>query len=156
MQKSSRHSKITGDVGEAVVLYRLSKRGFECARVDHTGIDVIARRPSSPEVLGTSVKSRSRNEGKETEAINLLRRDDVKIHEACKAFNCVPYVAIVADQGSVVRGFCLSLTHARKIAPGGSWRMSDQKVLNSAHGRPDRRPRHPRGDRRSNGRRSLL
>ena len=41
--KSTRHAKITGDFGEAAVLYYLSSSGFECARVDHTGIDLIAR-----------------------------------------------------------------------------------------------------------------
>jgi hypothetical protein len=60
LTKSSRHSKITGDFGESIVLYLLSRHGFECARVDHTGIDLIARRPNSPEVLGIPVKSRSR------------------------------------------------------------------------------------------------
>ena len=129
MLKSSRHSKITGDFGEALVLYWLSKRGFECARVDHTGIDLIARRPKSDEVLGISVKSRSRNEGKETEGINLLRVNDQKIESACKAFHCAPYVAIVADLGSSVCMFLLPLHYARKLAPGGSWGMSPQKVL---------------------------
>lgn len=42
MQKSSRHAKTTGDFGEALVLYWLSRQGYECARVDHTGIDLIA------------------------------------------------------------------------------------------------------------------
>jgi hypothetical protein len=46
LAKSSRHSKITGDFGESIVLYLLSRHGFECARVDHTGIDLIARRPN--------------------------------------------------------------------------------------------------------------
>jgi hypothetical protein len=36
--KSTRHSKITGDFAEALVLYWLSRDAFECARVDHTGI----------------------------------------------------------------------------------------------------------------------
>lgn len=129
MLKSSRHSKITGDFGEALVLYWLSKRGFECARVDHTGIDLIARRPRSDEVLGISVKSRSRNEGTEAEGINLLRRHDQKIKSACQAFHCVPYVAIVADLGSAVCMFLLSLEYARTLAPGGSWGMSPKKVL---------------------------
>jgi len=61
MLRSSRHSKITGDFGEALVLYWLSKHGFECARVDHTGIDLIARNPRTGEVMGISVKSRSRS-----------------------------------------------------------------------------------------------
>ena len=61
ISKSSRHAKITGDFGEALVLYWLSKYGFECARVDHTGIDLIARNPHTQELMGISVKSRSRN-----------------------------------------------------------------------------------------------
>ena len=63
LAKSSRHSEITGDFGESILLYLLSRHGFECARVDHTGIDLIARRPNSREVLGISVKSRSRQTG---------------------------------------------------------------------------------------------
>ena len=129
MQKSSRHSKITGDFGEALVLYWLSKRGFECARIDHVGIDLLARRLNSAEVLGISVKCRSRNEGRETSGVNLLRKHDEKIEKACKAFMSIPYVAIVADQGPILRGFLLPLSHLRKLAPGGSWSMSPNKVL---------------------------
>jgi hypothetical protein len=57
--KSSRHSKITGDFAEALVLYWFSKHGFECARVDHTGMDIIARNPHSEELTGPSVPNRS-------------------------------------------------------------------------------------------------
>jgi hypothetical protein len=42
INKSSGHAKITGDFGESLILYWLSKYGFECALVDHTGIDIIA------------------------------------------------------------------------------------------------------------------
>jgi hypothetical protein len=45
MTKSSRHSKITGDFAEALIVYWY---GFECARIDHTGMDVIARNPHRP------------------------------------------------------------------------------------------------------------
>lgn len=55
ISKSTRHAKITGDFGETLVLYWLSKYGFECAPVDHTGIDIIARNPHTQEVLGISV-----------------------------------------------------------------------------------------------------
>lgn len=51
-KKSSRHSKIVGDFAEGLVLYWLSKYGYECARIDHTGIDLIARSPNEPKVLG--------------------------------------------------------------------------------------------------------
>ncbi len=124
MHKSSRHSKITGNFGEALILYWLSKRGFECADVDHTGIDLIARRPRGEEVLGISVKSRSRTQGTENVSVNLLRKDDQKVMAACDAFHCIPYVAVVVDQGSMVRGYLTTLRHARDLSPGQSWRMS--------------------------------
>lgn len=124
MQKSSRHSKITGNFGEAIVLYWLSKRGFECAHVDHVGIDLIARRPSSDEVLGISVKCRSRSEAGDEAGVNLLHANDGKIDLACRAFGCVPYVAVVVDQGDTVRGYLTTLGHARTRYPGQSWRMS--------------------------------
>ena len=124
MKKSSRHSKITGNFGEALILYWLSKRGFECAQVDHTGIDLIARRPSSDEVLGISVKCRSRTESREETGVNLLHTNDEKIESACQAFHCVPYVAVVVDQGSIVRGYLTRLRYAREHYPGQSWLMS--------------------------------
>lgn len=69
--KSSRHAKIAGDFGESLVLYWLSKSGFECARVDHTGIDLIANDPSSHELMGISVKTRTRVIRTEATSINL-------------------------------------------------------------------------------------
>ena len=124
MQKSSRHSKITGNFGEALILYWLSKRGFECAHVDHTGIDLIARRPSSDEVLGISVKCRSRTEARDEAGVNLLSANDEKIEAACRAFRCVPYVAVVVDRGITVRGYMATFQHVRTQYPGQSWRMT--------------------------------
>jgi hypothetical protein len=129
LTKSSRHSKITGDFGEAMVLYLLSRHGFECARVDHTGIDLIARRPSSKEVLGISVKSRSRQTGTENSHLALPHEGFVKAKAACDAFGCTPYLALVIDAGDRIRVFLLSLRHLQKLFPGGrkvsAWQMSD-------------------------------
>jgi len=61
IEKGARDAKIAGDFGEAVVLYRLSKCEFECAFVDHTGIDIIARKPYMGKIVGISVKSRTRS-----------------------------------------------------------------------------------------------
>ena len=97
ISKSSRHSKITGDFGEHLVLYWLSKYGFECAPVDHTGIDLIARNPHTNQVMGVSVKSRCRNIGKESTVLNVANDNFKKAELACKAFGCVPYIAIVVD-----------------------------------------------------------
>ncbi len=129
VQKSSRHSKITGDFGEALVLYLLSKHGFECALVDHTGIDIIARRPRSNEVMGISVKSRSRMPGTEKDHLALPKREFEQAKRACAAFGCVPYFAIVVDGGDAIRTFLLPMRHLLKIFPGGkktsAWQMSD-------------------------------
>jgi hypothetical protein len=132
MKKSTRHSKITGDFAEAFFLYWLSKNGYECARVDHTGIDLIARRPDSEEVLGISVKCRSRYEGKENEKINLEGTDFAKARQACEAFHCVPYYAILVESMKGITGFLLNLAHLEAIAYVGKtrpyWRMDSQSL----------------------------
>jgi len=77
--KSSRHSKIAGDFGEHLILYWLSKYGFECARVDHTGIDLIARNPKTRELMGISVKSRTRNPGTESDMVSITNSNIEKV-----------------------------------------------------------------------------
>jgi Holliday junction resolvase-like predicted endonuclease len=125
MEKSSRHAKITGDFGEALVLYWLSRSGFECARVDHTGIDLIAKRPRSDERLGISVKTRSRLPGKEAESVNIGRPEDlVKVEAACCAFQCVPYFAIVVDAAQRISVFLVSKAHLDRLYPGRSGMIS--------------------------------
>lgn len=115
ISKSSRHSKITGDFSEALVLYWLSKHRFECARVDHTGIDLIPKNPYTSEVMGISVKGRSRNPGKEETNVRIGKEDLQKAREACKAFGCVPYFAIVVDAADCIRVFITSMEHFVKL-----------------------------------------
>ncbi len=128
VSKSSRHSKITGDFAEALVLYWLSKYGFECARVDHTGIDIIARNPQTNELMGISVKGRSRNEGKEKTDVSLPHGDFGKAKAACAAFGCDPYFAIVVDAGDTIRAFILPMARLLKLFPkrknSDGWRMT--------------------------------
>jgi len=95
INKSTRHAKIAGDFGEALVLYWLSKYGFECAFVDHTGIDIIARNPHTQEIMGISVKSRTRSEGAESEYVSIPNENFDKAEAACKSFGCVPYFVSV-------------------------------------------------------------
>ena len=133
MQKSSRHAKITGDFGEALVLYLLSRTGFECARVDHTGIDLIAKRPRSEERLGISVKCRSRAPGTEASAVNVGYPEDfAKVVAACDAFQCVPYFAIVVDAAPRVSVFLVSKEHLERLYPRRTgmiaWSMSPSSV----------------------------
>jgi hypothetical protein len=130
--KSSRHSKITGDYGEALVLYWLSKYGFECARVDHTGIDLIARNPHTRELMGISVKSRSRSKGTERSSLRIASGNFEKVSRACDEFRCVPYFAIVIDEGEKTQGFVLAMEHLLKLFPetatGVYWRMNRENV----------------------------
>ena len=127
--KSSRHSKITGDFGEALVLYWLSKHGFECVSVDHTGIDLLARNKHTSEIMGISVKSRSRDSDHESEFVSISRDNFEKAKNACRDFHCVPYFAIVVDAGGIIRVFVLPMSHLqRKYFPTGgatcAWKMT--------------------------------
>lgn len=128
INKSTRHAKITGDFGEILVLYWLSKYGFECARIDHTGIDIIARNPHTQEIMGISVKSRSRREGSEEEYVSIPNDSFDKAEIACKAFGCIPYFAVVVDGGNIIRGFIVPMNRLLALFPkgksGSGWKMS--------------------------------
>ncbi len=123
MEKSTRHSKIAGNFAEALVLYWLSKCGYECACVDHTGIDLIACSKDGSERMGISVKARSRYDGTEEECVNLPPDGFKKAREACRSFGCIPFYAIVVDSIQGVRCFLLSLDHLEQIATGKSDKM---------------------------------
>jgi hypothetical protein len=107
----------------------LSKYGFECAHVDHIGIDLIARNPKTREFMGISVKSRSRNEGKEGQYLSIPKDNFEKIEIACDAFGCTPYFAIVVDEASIIHCFIVSKSHVLNIFPLGKevsgWKMSN-------------------------------
>ncbi|MGH9429176.1 MAG: hypothetical protein ACRD2L_23075 [Terriglobia bacterium] len=128
--RSSRHAKVAGNFGETLVLYWLSKYGFECASVDHTGIDLIARNPHTQELMGISVKSRTRSEGREQEYVSILRGDLVKAQVACDAFGCVAYFAIVIDAKDLIRVFITSKQHLLELFPlaatKSGWKMRER------------------------------
>ena len=119
IRKSSRHSKIAGDFGETFVLYWLSKHGFECAQVDHTGIDLIARDPETDELMGISVKSRTRNRGKETAVLNFPNEHLTKVERACTAFGCRPWFAFVIDAAGVITMMLMPLARLAELCPPG-------------------------------------
>jgi len=132
INKSSRHSKITGNFAEGLVLYWLSKYGFECANIDHTGIDILARNPNKNEIMGISVKSRSRNEGTEGTYVSIPNENFDKAKRACKSFNCIPYFAIVVDEECKIRVFLLSMEELLKIHPPrnrvSAWTMGKKRI----------------------------
>lgn len=116
MNKSSRHPKIAGEFGEALLLYWLSKSGFETSRIDHTGIDLVAFHKKSGKRLGISVKCRTRIEGTESEGIYLKNAEIKKIKDACGFFGCgEQYLGIVTDRGSKIDLILMSLDDAKKI-----------------------------------------
>ncbi|HEX9883122.1 MAG TPA: hypothetical protein VGA79_04070 [Desulfobaccales bacterium] len=128
VEKSSRHSKITGNFAEGLILYWLSKYGFECALVDHVGVDIIARNPLTQELMGISVKSRSRSTGKEGQYVHISNDHFEKIEEACRAFACVPYLAVVVDEGTEIHAFITSMAHFLFLFPrretAAGWKMN--------------------------------
>jgi len=131
--KSTRHSKIAGDYFEALVLYNLSKYGFECASVDHTGIDLIARNPHTKKLMGISVKGRTRTLERSRAVVTFGIDNKQKIINACKAFNCDdPYLAICVDETRKTRMFLVSLDHVLKNYPPGKddfrWNMSQGAI----------------------------
>ena len=129
INKSSRHSKITGDFAEGLVLYWLSKHGFETARVDHTGIDLIAKNPVTNELMGISVKSRSRKVGTEKDYLGIPNGNFEKVDKACEAFGCVPYFAILVDAIDTITIYILSKEKLLEMHPIGktlsAWKMSE-------------------------------
>jgi len=44
---SSNHAKLTGEFGEHLVLYWLSKNGYESVHAQYVGIDIIASKKTN-------------------------------------------------------------------------------------------------------------
>jgi hypothetical protein len=109
-------------------MYWLSKYGFECARIDHVGIDLIAVNPHTSERMGISVKSRCRLGGTEADCVNLPADNFTKASKTCEIFRLVPYFAIVVDAADILRGFILPMSRLLTICPlqnrGSYWKMS--------------------------------
>ena len=138
MEKSSNHAKITGDFGEALVRYWLSKHGYECAWVDHTGIDLIAWTKDGSQRMGISVQCRSCYPGAEKRAVSLHQFEQARV--PCNSLGLIPYAAIVVDGGAVdfLRCFLLPLEHLEKIAGGKKprlWPMTERFLEPTAQNR---------------------
>ncbi len=133
--KSSSHPKIIGKFGENIICNLLSRSGFETAFVDHTGIDVVAYNPSTNERLGITIKSRTRNVGKERTAVNIFRsrkEDRRKLLDACKAFACKPWIAIYVETENFADVYLTSLENYDKKYLGkrdraiDTWKMREE------------------------------
>ena len=135
MNKSTRHSKIIGDFGESFVCEFLSREGFEIARVDHTGLDLIAYNPVDKRHLGITVKSRTRDtKQKESVAVNVFshqkgKNDREKLKAACKAFGCKPWIAVYVENANVADLYLTRLGTFNKLHGGKAietWKMDEK------------------------------
>lgn len=129
IMKSSHHSKITGNFGELLVLYWLSKHGFECVLVDHVGLDIIARNRHTDELMGISVKSSSRKKKAVSTPLNIPKKNNTKLKKACQTFGCNPYFAIVIDEADTITTYILSKSLLEELYPNGqkiiAWMMNE-------------------------------
>ncbi len=128
VKKSSHHSTITGDFAERLVLYWLSKSGYECGRFDYTGIDILAAAQDG-RLMGISVQCRSRYPGTERVGVSLHKFEEARV--ACRTFGCVAYAAIVVDRAGVISCYFMPLDHLERIAGGKSlrqWLMSNRAL----------------------------
>jgi hypothetical protein len=135
--KGSRHQKIIGDFGENLICNWLSRSGFEVTLVDHTGIDVVAYNPSTKQRLGITVKSRTRDVGKEEESVNILSYQKVKsdrerLLDACEAFACEPWIAVYAETLEYADVYLTSLENFDREYRSGrakaidAWQMTER------------------------------
>jgi Holliday junction resolvase len=114
ISKSSRHQKIIGNFGEQLICNMLSRTGFEVTIVDHTGIDIIAYNPKTKRRFGITVKSRTRNIGKEKTKVNIFsyqkrKNDRQKLLNACNAFSCEPWIAVYVETSEFADVYLTSL-----------------------------------------------
>ncbi len=134
IQKGSRHQKIVGNFGEYLVCNWLSRSGFEVCVVDHTGMDIIAYDPTTEQRLGITVKSRTRVSHTEYDSVYLFREnknDRQKLADACKAFNCEPWIAVYAECEDCADLFLTSLDNYDR-----SYKAKGKKVVDGWGMRP--------------------
>jgi hypothetical protein len=135
--KSSRHSAIIGRLGEYLICNWLSRCGFEVTLADHTGLDIIAYDPRAGSRLGITVKSRTRNIGKERDTVNVFSHrkhtnDRQKLLDACTAFGCEPWIAVYVETTDSADVYLTSLVHYDSEYRGrdgktiDDWKMSSE------------------------------
>jgi Holliday junction resolvase len=130
IKKGPRHQRIIGDFGEYLICNWLSRSGFEVARVDHTGLDIVAFNPSTNERLGITVKSRTRRPGREQAPVNVFsyqgnKDDRAKLLAACRTFACEPWVAVYVEADESADLYLTSLAQYDEKYRGGNARAID-------------------------------
>jgi hypothetical protein len=132
--KSSRHQKVVGNFGENLVSNWLSRSGLEVALVDHTGIDVIVYDRAAKKRLGITVKSRTRNLGKEDVSVTILRQNDRELLEqACQSFGCEPWIAVYVETSTFADLYLTSLENYDKKYRGKEGTAADRWKMSKKH-----------------------
>jgi Holliday junction resolvase len=116
IEKSSRHQHIIGKFGEYMLCNWLSRSGFEVAIVDHTGLDIVAFNRKKKERIGITVKSRTRNIGKEATHVNIFsyregKDNRQKLIDACVSFGCKPWIAVYVETAQSADLYLTSLSN---------------------------------------------
>lgn len=131
--KGKRHTRVIGEFGENIICNWLSRSGFEVAVIDHVGIDIIACSRSGAQKLGITVKSRTRNAGKERTSASLFRgeKDRGNLKEACQAFGCEPWIGVYIETENCADIYLTSLEHYDEAYRGNgnidSWKMGEKE-----------------------------
>ncbi|KJB86156.1 hypothetical protein AZ66_20390 [Paenibacillus sp. E194] len=109
MEYGKNHSHITGDFSEHLIMYWLSKNGYECVLARYLGIDIIATKDDIR--MGISVKSRSRKMSQSSSKITISKPETHIQHvkNSCESFGCKEYFAFVLDQDNSIKGFLIPL-----------------------------------------------
>lgn len=126
--KSTRHQKIIGNFGENLICNWLSRSGFEVSIIDHTGIDIIAYDPNSKKRLGITVKSRTREIGKENHSVNIFynnKNDRKKVLDACLSYACEPWIAVYVESLDFADIFITSLKNYDQKYRGNNDKVID-------------------------------
>lgn len=134
IEKSTRYTKISGDFGEHLILYWLSRSGFEAIRVDHTGIDVIAYHKQKEFRIGIAITARTFSQGSESREVYLfsarsteeLEKKRKLVTDACKAFACEPWIGVCVETEEYGDLYLTSLAHYDK-----KYRTQNQKSINA-------------------------
>lgn len=159
IDKSSRHQQIIGRFGEYLLCNWLSRSCFEVAVIDHTGLDIVAFNPKTRQRLGITVKSRTRNIGKESTQVNIFsyregKDDRQKLISACTAFGCEPYITVYVETSQFGDLYLTSLNNydsKYRISKGralDTWKMS---VNYKNQYEVDKEVKHIRADFNQNG-----
>ena len=98
-------------------------------------MDLIAYEPKTKRRLGITVKSRTRDSGKETASVNIFKnkhQDREKLKQACKTFGCDPWIAVYVECESDAELHLISLDHydskyrSKKKCVVDAWSMSQK------------------------------